>query len=71
MSYSSKLNMAMGIIQAAADDLSYKGLDQVKVSNEHFQFGDYPCEGSPTKYCMYTNHDYDSCIFCYQPSERK
>lgn len=39
-------------------------------NSEYFQHGDWDCERSPTKYCMYTNHDYDSCIFCYEPDER-
>lgn len=37
----------------------------------HFQHGDWDCEDSPTKYCMYTNLDYDVCIFCHEPYERK
>lgn len=37
----------------------------------HFQHGDWDCENSPTGYCMYTNHEYDGCIFCYEPDERK
>ena len=36
-----------------------------------FSHGDWDCEHSPTKSCMYTNRDYDSCIFCGQPDERK
>ena len=36
-----------------------------------FQHSDWDCEDSPTKYCMYTNHEYDGCIFCGEPDERK
>ena len=37
-----------------------------------WQFGhsDWDCEGSPTKHCMYTT-DWDCCIFCGEPDERK
>lgn len=37
---------------------------------EYFSHSDWDCPNSPTKFCMYTN-DEDSCIFCYQPWERK
>ena len=37
----------------------------------YFSHGDWDCEKSPTGNCMYTNHEYDSCIFCYEPDERK
>lgn len=37
----------------------------------HFQHSSWDCAKSPTKYCMYTNYDYDTCIFCYEPDERK
>lgn len=36
----------------------------------YFQHSSWECDGSPTKYCMYTT-DYDCCIFCSQPEERK
>lgn len=44
--------------------------DESKDYPWQFAHGDWDCEGSPTKYCMYTN-DWDSCIFCGQPDERK
>lgn len=36
------------------------------------QFGhsEWECERSPTGHCMYTT-DWDSCIFCGDPEERK
>lgn len=37
----------------------------------YFQHGDWECDESPTGMCMYTNRDYDSCIFCNDPDERK
>lgn len=37
----------------------------------YFQHGGWDCKESPTGNCMYTNEDYDSCIFCYGPDERK
>lgn len=36
-----------------------------------FDHGDWECENSPTGCCMYTNREWDSCIFCYEPDERK
>ena len=36
----------------------------------YFHHSDWDCKKSPTKYCMYTV-DFDSCIFCYEPDERK
>lgn len=36
-----------------------------------FSHSDWECKRSPTKYCMYTNEEWDSCIFCYEPEERK
>lgn len=38
---------------------------------DYFQHGSWDCENSPTGNCMYTNRDYDACIFCYGPDERK
>lgn len=35
-----------------------------------FGHGDWECKSSPTKYCMYTI-DWDCCIFCEEPNERK
>jgi hypothetical protein len=36
----------------------------------YFHHSDWDCKESPTKFCMYTK-DYDTCIFCYEPDERK
>ena len=36
----------------------------------YFHHSDWGCKDSPTKFCMYTN-DFDACIFCYEPDERK
>lgn len=47
------------------------GSHEVDYPSEYFQHGSWDCTDSPTGNCMYTNHDYDSCIFCYQPDERK
>lgn len=35
-----------------------------------FSHSDWECKGSPTNFCMYTV-DWDSCIFCGEPDERK
>lgn len=36
----------------------------------YFSHSGWDCKKSPTKFCMYTV-DEDSCIFCYEPEERK
>lgn len=36
----------------------------------YFYHSDWDCKDSPTKHCMYTK-DFDACIFCYEPDERK
>lgn len=36
----------------------------------HFHHGSWDCEDSPTGNCMYTT-DFDACIFCGDPDERK
>jgi hypothetical protein len=36
----------------------------------YFHHGDWDCKDSPTKNCMYTV-DFDCCIFCGEPDERK
>jgi hypothetical protein len=35
-----------------------------------FSHGSWDCEDSPTGNCMYTT-DFDCCIFCEEPDERK
>jgi hypothetical protein len=73
MSYSARLHTATGIIEDIPIEKCPEatGTSVTDYNSDYFQFGDYWCQTSPTGNCMYTNHDYDECIFCYQPSERK
>ena len=52
------------------DDEIKLGTHQDHYHPYYFHHGDWDCKDSPTGFCMYTN-DFDSCIFCYEPDERK
>ena len=47
------------------------GSHKIDYPTQYFSHGSWECKDSPTGMCMYTNYDYDSCIFCYGPDERK
>lgn len=31
----------------------------------------HECKDSPVRYCCYHEYDYDDCVFCHLPYERK
>lgn len=49
--------------------------EETGIKNPYFylDFG-WPCKDSPIKTCIYDNDEdrcHDSCIYCYEPYERK
>ncbi len=74
MSVKDKIDSAIRKLEELKDQVQEgrkMGSHEVDYDSKYFQHGDWECEKSPTHVCMYTNNDYDSCIFCYEPDERK
>ena len=47
-------------------ETSYRALDPL-----FFEVGTWECFVSPTRTCVYTQHNGEECIFCGEPEERK
>lgn len=61
------LYIAKGVSEDAQKEVARLSLQDI----HQFSLGSWECKESPTGQCVYTNREYDSCIFCYEPDERK
>jgi len=71
-SVESSIDTMQGILKVAIID--EKGTPKDPIHYNYITFGDWDCEDSPTKKCIYGfvyDHANDRCIYCGEPDERK